>query len=87
MWKTQDYARRHWPRLKAPLLGMAIGATLVLGVRAISAHPGQSCDRLGQMTEEWELGMPARPLICSATLAGDLRYGRAIEDEKKTAQQ
>lgn len=86
MWKTQDYVRRHWPTVKAPLLGMAIGLTLVLGVHAISPHPGQSCGRLGAISEEWELGMPSRPLICGATLAGDLRYGRAIESEKKTAQ-
>jgi hypothetical protein len=87
VWKTQDYVRRHWPTVKVPLLGIAIGATLFLGIRAISPHPGQSCDRLGEVTEEWELGMPPRPLICGATLTGDLRYGRAIEDEKKTAEQ
>ncbi len=87
MWRAQDYLRRHWPTLKVPLLGMAIGAILFFGVYAISAHPGQRCGRLGEVTEEWELGMPARPLICGATLAGDLRYGRAIEDEKKTAEQ
>jgi hypothetical protein len=68
-----------------PLLGIAIGMTLFLGVRAISPHPGQSCQQLGQLTEEWVLGMPARPLICVATLAGDLRYGRAIPPEKKEA--
>ena len=84
MWKTQDYVRRHWPTLRIPLLGIAIGMTLFLGVRAISPHPGQSCGRLGQITEEWELGASTRPLICSATLAGDLVYGRAIPDQKKT---
>ena len=87
MWKTQDYVRRHWSALKAPLLGIAIGVTLFLGVHAISPHPGQSCSRLGQVTEEWALGMPTRPLICGATLSGDLRYARAIEEEKKTALQ
>lgn len=87
MWKTQDYVRRHWPSLQAPVLGITIGVMLFLGVRILSPHPGQACDRLGQITEEWQLGMPSRPLICSATLAGDLRYGRAIEDEKKVAAQ
>lgn len=87
MWKTQEYVRRHWPTLQIPLLGIAIGIMLFIGVYAMSPHPGQSCDRLGQIAEEWELGMPTHPLICSATLDGDLRYGRAIEDEKKTAQQ
>jgi hypothetical protein len=85
VWKTQDYVRRHWPTFQVPLLGIAIGMTLFLGVRAISPHPGQSCGELGQITEEWELGMPSRPLICGADIAGDLRYGRAIIAEKKTA--
>jgi hypothetical protein len=87
VWKTQDYVRRHWPTLQVPVLGIAIGMALFLGVRAVSPHPGQSCDRLGQITEEWQLGMSTRPLICSATIDGDLRYDRAIADEKKTAQQ
>jgi len=83
VWKTQHYVRRHWPTLQIPLLGIAIGMTLFLGVRAISLHPGDSCGRLGQVSEEWELGMATRPLICSATLAGDLVYGRAIPDQKQ----
>ena len=85
MLKTQEYVRRHWPTFQIPLLGIAIGATLFLGVRAISPHPGQSCARLGQITEEWELGSSSRPLICSATLAGALVYGRAITPQKETA--
>ena len=85
MLKTQEYVRRHWPSLRVPILGVAIGVMLFLGVRAVSPHPGQSCTRLGQITEEWELGASSRPLICSATLDGNLRYGRAITTEKKTA--
>ena len=85
MWKTQDYVRRHWPSFQVPLLGIAIGMTLFLGVRAISPHPGQSCTELGRIGEEWELGMPSRPLICGATLEGELRYSLAIIAEKKTA--
>lgn len=85
MWKTQDYVRRHWPTLQIPLLGIAIGLMLFLGVRAISPHPGQSCGRLGQIAEEWELGMPSHALICGAMLDGDLRYGRAITPDKKAA--
>jgi hypothetical protein len=85
VWKTQDYVRRHWPSLRVPVLGMAIGIMLFLGVRAISPHPGQSCEQLGQITEEWQLGLSARPLICVATIEGDLRYGRAIAPEKSEA--
>ncbi len=85
MWKTQEYVRRHWPNLQVAALGLAIGITLFLGVRAISPHPGQNCVRLGQIKEEWELGMPARPLMCIATLDGGLRYGRLVMPEKNRA--
>lgn len=85
MWKTQDYVRRHWATMQAPLLGLAIGVTLFVSIRDLSPHPGQSCGRLGQIVEEWQLGLSPRPLICAAMLDGDLRFGRAIPDEKKTA--
>jgi hypothetical protein len=86
VWKTQDYVRRHWPSCRVPLLGIAIGMALFFAVSALSPHPGDSCSRLGQIAEEWQLGMPTRPLLCSATLEGDLRYERAIIEEKKTAE-
>ncbi|HXC30350.1 MAG TPA: hypothetical protein VNV38_20520 [Stellaceae bacterium] len=86
MWKTQDYMRRHWPTLQIPLLGIAIGIVLFFAVSTLSPHPGDTCGRLGQIAEEWQLGMPTRTLICSATISGDLRYNRAIIDEKKTAE-
>ncbi len=85
MQKAQHYIRRYWPNCQVALLGLATGVTLFLGVRAISPHPGQSCGQLGQMVEEWELGMPSRPLICGAMLDGDLRYGRAITPARKFA--
>lgn len=85
MQKTQEYFRRHWPTFQVPLLGLATGMALFLGVRAVSPHPGESCGQLGQMKEEWELGMPTQPLMCVATLDGDLRYGRVIMPEKKPA--
>jgi hypothetical protein len=72
--------------VQVPLLGIAIGMTLFLGVHAIGPHPGQACSRLGQVTEEWELGASTRPLICGATLDGDLLYERAITGTKKIAQ-
>ena len=85
MWKTQDYVRRNWPNFQVPLLGIAIGVTLFLGVQVVSPHPGQSCGQLGQISEEWQLGMASRQLICSAMLDGDLRYGRAISMDKKAS--
>ena len=86
MLKKQEQLRRRWPTVQIPLLGIAIGMTLFLGVHAISPHPGQACGQLGQVTEEWELGASTRPLICSATLDGDLLYERAITGTRKTAQ-
>jgi predicted polyphosphate/ATP-dependent NAD kinase len=85
VWKTQNYMKRHWPTLQVPLLGIAIGMTLFLGVQLLSPHPGQSCSRLGQIAEEMQLGGSSRMLICSATLDGDFRYNRAIMPEKKVA--
>jgi hypothetical protein len=86
MREAQTYLRRQWPNLQAAILGLAIGLTLFLGVRAISPHPGDSCNKLGQVREEWEIGMPTQPLMCVATLDGDLVYGRAIIPEKRPRQ-
>ena len=83
MWKAQEYVRRHWSTLQVPLLGIAIGAALFFIVNAASPHPGQSCDRLGQISEEWQLGESPKPLICGATLTGDLRYDRALTQQRK----
>jgi hypothetical protein len=87
MRQAQIYLRRHWPNLQAAALGLAIGLTLFLGVRALSPHRGEACTRLGQVSEEWEIGMPAQPLMCVATLDGDLRYDHMIlPPPKKHAQ-
>ena len=83
MLKKQESVRRHWPTFHAPVLGIAIGTMLFFGVQVVSPHPGQSCEQLGQITEEWQLGLPTRPLICGATLAGDLRYDRALTERRK----
>jgi hypothetical protein len=88
MRQAQIYFRRHWPNLQVAALGLAIGLTLFLGVRAISPHPGQACTQLGQIREEWEIGLPTQPLMCVATLDGDLQYGHIIvPPPKKHAQQ
>jgi hypothetical protein len=78
MRQAQTYLRRYWPNLQPALLGLAIGLVLFLGVRAVSPHPGDTCGQLGQIREEWEIGMPSRQLMCVATLDGDLRYGPMI---------
>jgi len=76
--EAQTYLQRHWPNLQAAALGLAIGLTLFLGVRVLSPHPGQSCSQLGQVREEWQIGMPTQPLMCVATLEGDLIYDHMI---------
>jgi len=81
--RKQASVRRHEPTVQVPVLGIAIGMMLFLGVRMVSPHPGQSCTQLGQMTEEWQLGMPTRSLICGASLNGDLRYDRTITEQRK----
>jgi hypothetical protein len=81
--KKQATVRRHEPTAQVPVLGIAIGMMLFLGVQMVSPHPGQSCTQLGQMTEEWQLGLPTQSLICGATLAGDLRYDRAVTKQRK----
>jgi hypothetical protein len=88
MRQAQTYLRRHWPNLQVAALGLAIGLTLFLGVRAISPHPGEACSKLGQIREEWEIGLPTHPLMCVATLDGDLRYDHIIvPPPKKKSQQ
>ena len=82
----QTYLRRHWPNLQAAALGLAIGLTLFLGVRAVSPHRGEACSQLGQIREEWEIGMPTHPLMCVATLDGDLRYDHMILPPPKKKQ-
>ncbi len=79
----QTYLRRHWANLQAAALGLAIGLTLFLGIRAISPHPGEACTQLGQIREEWEIGAPTQQLMCVATLDGDLRYDHIIPPPPK----
>jgi len=84
----QTYLRRHWANLQVSALGLAIGLTLFLGIRAMSPHPGEACTQLGQIREEWEIGAPTQSLMCVATLDGDLRYGHMIlPPPKKKPQQ
>jgi hypothetical protein len=71
---------RSWyeAHIPTPALGLAIGVALFMGVRVVSPHPGEACGNLGRTTEEWEIGMPATPLMCAATVDGDLVYERMI---------
>jgi len=79
--KVRSLRRWYETNMPIPQLGVAIGAALFLAVRLLCPHPGEACGTLGQITEEWEIGMPATPLMCVATLAGTLRYGHMIVRE------
>ena len=57
---AQIYLRRHWPNLQAALLGLAIGVTLFLGVRALSPHRGLGIIR--ERDKQRELHQAARAL-------------------------
>ncbi|HEY4821040.1 MAG TPA: hypothetical protein VIH62_09345 [Xanthobacteraceae bacterium] len=86
MWKTTAHlrhqAKSHW----GPLAGLLTGLMFVL-VQLTTAHVGDSCGRLGQIAEEWRIGLPARQVMCVATLDGDLVYDRFVAPTRKPASQ
>ena len=66
---------KFWQNSWGPVAGVATAA-VILGVQWVTPHVGDSCTRLGHVEEEWRVGLPARHVICIATLDGDLVYGR-----------
>jgi hypothetical protein len=67
---------------QTPLVGIAIGVGLGLAVQSLSPHVGEGCGTLGQITEEWEIGATPRPLMCIATVDGNLVYDRFVPPKK-----
>jgi hypothetical protein len=86
MWKTTAHLRHqvksHW----GPLAGLLTGLMFVL-VQLTTAHVGDSCKRLGQIAEEWRIGLPARQVMCVATLDGDLVYERFVAPSRRQSNQ
>jgi hypothetical protein len=86
MWKTTAHLRHqvksHW----GPLAGLLTGLMFVL-VQLTTAHVGDSCGRLGQIAEEWRIGLPARQVMCVATLDGNLVYDHFLAPARKPAGQ
>ena len=86
MWKTTAQLRRqaqsHW----GPLAGLLTGLMFIL-VQLTSAHVGDSCRRLGKISEEWRIGLPARQVMCVATIEGDLVYDRFVSPARRPVSQ
>jgi len=86
VWKVASYLRWNLPSGQIPLLGLTIGVALFVAVQNVSSHPGQKCGQLGQVEEEWEIGLPSRHLMCVATIDGDLVYDRFVIPPHKRPQ-
>jgi hypothetical protein len=77
MWKTADQFRRQCKSHWGPLAGLLTGLLFVL-VQLTTAHVGDSCRQLGQIAEEFRIGLPARQVMCVATVDGNLVYDRFV---------
>ena len=86
MWKTTAHLRHQCKSHWGPLAGLLTGLMFVL-VQLTTAHVGDNCTRLGQIAEEWRIGLPARQVMCVATLDGDLVYERFVAPTRKPANQ
>jgi hypothetical protein len=86
MWKTTALLRHQCKSHWGPLGGLLTGLMFVL-VQLTTAHVGDNCKRLGQIAEEWRIGLPARQVMCVATLDGDLVYERFVAPSRKPANQ
>jgi hypothetical protein len=85
MWKTSYLLRQHWRSHWGLSAGVATGL-LLMAAQWLSPHVGEECGRLGQVAEEWRIGLPAQHVICVATLDGDLVYDRLAVPHKQTRQ-
>lgn len=86
MWKTADHLRRQCKSHWGPLAGLLTGLMFVL-VQLTTAHVGDSCVRLGQIAEEFRIGLPARQVMCVATIDGNLVYDRFIGSSRQPSRQ
>lgn len=61
--------RRHWGLMAGIVTGL-----LFIALQWSSPHVGEPCSRLGEITQERRIGLPARRLMCVATVDGNLVY-------------
>ncbi len=71
--QLRQYCRSYW----GPLAGIITGLFFI-GLQLSSPHVGDSCSRLGEVAQEWRIGLPTRGLMCIATIDGQLVYDRPI---------
>ena len=71
----------HWGLYAGLLTGL-----MFVTVQWASPHVGGECGRLGQVEEEWRIGLPARHVMCVATTGGDLVYDRIVMPQKPAHQ-
>ena len=86
MWRTTAHIRHQCKSHWGPLAGVLTGAMFVL-VQLTTAHVGDSCTHLGQIAEEWRIGLPARQVMCIATTDGDLVYDRFVAPGRQASRQ
>jgi hypothetical protein len=86
MWKTADHLRRRCKSHWGPLAGLLTGLMFVL-VQLTTVHVGDGCTRLGQIAEEFRIGVPARQVMCIATTDGNLVYDHFVSSARQPGRQ
>ena len=71
----------HWGLYAGVLTGL-----MFMTVQWASPHVGGECGRLGQVEEEWRIGLPARHVMCVATTDGELVYDRFVMPQRLAPQ-
>ncbi|HEX6441828.1 MAG TPA: hypothetical protein VF007_06545 [Stellaceae bacterium] len=82
MQKAHSHLQRYWKSHWGPLLGIATGLFFI-GLQWSSPHVGDPCSRLGDVAQEWRIGVPARQIMCVATVDDKLLYDRPIMPQQR----
>ena len=77
MRKASIQLRHYWQSHWGPVAGIVTGVFFI-GLQLSSPHVGDACARLGDVAQEWRIGLPARQIMCVATVEGQLVYDRPI---------
>jgi hypothetical protein len=75
--KAAYLIKRKWRSHWGLLAGVATGA-VVVAAQSLGPHAGEGCGRLGQIEQEWRIGLPSRHVMCVANLDGRLVYDRLV---------
>jgi hypothetical protein len=77
MQQARAHLQRYWKSHWGPLAGIVTGLFFI-GLQWSSPHVGDPCSRLGEVAQEWRIGVPARQVMCVATVDDKLVYDRPI---------